>query len=347
MKRFALLCIVLLVLVVSGMAGAAQYRTIDLGSINSYSFQFQINDSGQVVGPVGGLNQAYVWDTSGGVMNLGTLFSKDQDCDTYAINNSGQVAVYAHGQIYRWSSSTGPVSVSASGFLKDIPFGINNMGDIAGFTNLSIINYDVHACVWKANGQIVDLGIGMATDINDSGQVVGTSGLNYTATVWNPDGSTTSIGNNFNPNAINNLTQVVGYRLEPAQKFQALLWAPGVGTSLLASLAAGGSTYAYDINNAGKTVGWADTASNTRRAVLWDSNGAITDLGTLPGYTDSKAYGINDNGWIVGVSSKLVGVSMSYQLTVWQPVPEPTSILALLCGLGFISGYVRISKNKE
>ena len=47
------------------------------------------------------------------------------------------------------------------------------------------------------------------------------------------------------------------------------------------------------------------------------------------------ANGTNDNGWIVGYSTDALGFEHA---VLWMPVPEPSSILALLCGIGGMGG---------
>jgi probable HAF family extracellular repeat protein len=59
--------------------------------------------------------------------------------------------------------------------------------------------------------------------------------------------------------------------------------------------------------------------------------GIPTDLGTLPGYPYGEALGINISGQIVGSSTTGAG---NGHACLWEPVPEPSAILALLCGLG-------------
>ena len=64
----------------------------------------------------------------------------------------------------------------------------------------------------------------------------------------------------------------------------------------------------------------------------------MTDLGGLPGGEFSCARSINNNGWIVGESYDASG---NDHAVLWEPVPEPGSILALLFGISGMGGIMR------
>jgi len=54
----------------------------------------------------------------------------------------------------------------------------------------------------------------------------------------------------------------------------------------------------------------------------------MVDLGALVGQT-SRADSVNESGVVVGRTTTAYGL----RAVVWTPVPEPSSILALLWGL--------------
>jgi probable HAF family extracellular repeat protein len=108
----------------------------------------------------------------------------------------------------------------------------------------------------------------IASDINDSGQVVGTSAA------------------------------VTGYR--------AFRWTNAGGMQDLGDLPGGDdSSRANGINNSGQVVGSSGALGGyDENAFLWTSGGGMLDLGDLPGGEGrrSEALDINDSGQVVGKS---------------------------------------------
>jgi len=128
--------------------------------------------------------------------------------------------------------------------------------------------------------------VGVASAINDRGEVVGGSGICLPV----------SFG---------------------AVK-HALLW-DGRSMVNLGSLGGRYDNLGTAINDRGQVVGWSDLpgdtpSSGTTRAFLWQ-DGVITDLGTLPGDASSFAYGINDRGQVVGQSCDVNGSCRAF---LWQ-----------------------------
>ena len=90
----------------------------------------------------------------------------------------------------------------------------------------------------------------------------------------------------------------------------------------------GGASSASYINNVGQVVGSSTAIDGSSQAFVWDSTNGISLLDSLGVY--SGATGINDLGWIVGSYTDASGRTNAI---MWTPVPEPSSILVLLCGL--------------
>jgi len=143
-----------------------------------------------------------------------------------------------------------------------------------------------------------------AYGINDSGQVVGTSGsravvyANGTVTdLGILPGGTSSIGL-----GINNSGQMAGYANTSGAE-RGFIYSDSAMTPL-GSLT-GGTSNAYGINDSGQVVGSSVASNGSLHAVLYSADGTPADLGTLGGAA-SHANAINNNGQIVGSASALV-----------------------------------------
>lgn len=122
---------------------------------------------------------------------------------------------------------------------------------------------------------------------------------------------------------INDLGQVVGdCRTYDHVTRCAFIWDSTGGTR---SLDFGGE--ALDINNEGQVVGY----ESGKGAVVWNQAKGLQYLPSLPLSHYAIATAINDNGLITGRASMPDGY---WHAVIWTPVPEPSSVLALLSGLG-------------
>jgi probable HAF family extracellular repeat protein len=226
-------------------------KIINLGTLGGYESQAgRVNRRGQVTGittntipdpvslyyPPGTPNatqlRAFLWDEKNGMQDIGTLGGPDAFAPV--INEHGQIAGFSY---------TNSTPNSTTGVPTSDPF------------------------LWE-NGKMIDLGTlggtnGGAGDLNNRGQVIGTSNLAGDAI------------------------------------FHPFLWtAPGPIRDL--GTLGGATGMANAINDSGEVIGLADTPSSTH-AYLW-RRGKMTDLGTLEGDCFSGAFGINAHTQVVGQS---------------------------------------------
>lgn len=167
----------------------------------------------------------------------------------------------------------------------------NTRGQVVGFSQLNTQETEEEAFLW-ADGVYTDLGVGIATDINSAGQVVGNSGS--VALLWEK-GVRTELWRGV-ATGINPAGQIVG----ASQEGHAILWHKGVMVDL--GTLGGSLSQAEDINPAGQVVGWSFVPGDDAiHAFLWEK-GAMKDLGTLGG-ANSFARAINPAGQIVGQSA--------------------------------------------
>lgn len=264
------------------------YTITDLSPPNSYSSSAKkINDVGQVVG---------------------TVIRTDLD--------------FEQGGFFWENGKTTYLGSPYGGRFSTIA-DINNAGQIiASF-------YGANTAILWQNGKTTDLGnLGerntYAYDINEVGQVVGTSsigfatdgprgedGIDYRAFFWE-DGKMTnlgSLGGESTALAINNVGQVVGtyYTQNSARAF---IWQDGklndLGIEVL--------DFNYvDINDSGQIVASTRTADGKIRPFIWQ-DGRLNYLGTLGGDFSYPAD-MNESGQIVGYSQTAEGKTHA---VLWQ-----------------------------
>jgi probable HAF family extracellular repeat protein len=164
---------------------------------------------------------------------------------------------------------------------------INNLGEVAGFSNLK--NGERHAFVFH-NGKMTDLGPtgqeSRAFAINDSGVVAGSEsipGEGHTDAVLFINGKVTDLGlipgsgGIFtSPTGINNSNEVVGSGDNRESMERAWVYRNGQMTDL--GTLGGPQAAASAINRSGEIVGFAQTSTDADHGFL-DRAGKMTDLG--------------------------------------------------------------------
>lgn len=282
-----------------------RYTITDLGTFGgSTSHGNAISENGQVTGhaiycegcreptpsSTYGYARAFVTDSKGNLVNLGTLNSANGSSSSYsqAINDSGQVTGYVSNYSYPGThafitdSNRNMIDLGTLGG-KNTSYGsaINDKGQVIGNSYTIDHDYekgDKQAFVTDSNRNMIFLTLGgtysFAMDINDNGQVTGTSDTadgDRHAFVTDSDGNIADLGT-FRD-------------------------CGGWGTVISKQ------SYGYAINNSGQVTGYSKCLGNgytiLDHAFVTDNNGNMIDLGTLGG-TTSIGIAINDSGQVIG-----------------------------------------------
>ena len=201
---------------------------------------------------------------------------------------------------------------------------INDLGQIVG------VDRSQRAWVWEytSDGQWSAVQLPGLTeyhtevkDINDLGQLVGSSGLGpfpweRHATLWQKDNSgawkITDLGalgvDNSVAYAINNHTQIVGWS-GTSNGHHAFVWENNMMTDLGSLSVESPYSQAKDINDYGLIVGHSNDPCNTNNhtAVIWkkqyDETWQLIDIdseNSIPGWGVSRAFHVNNAGLVAG-----------------------------------------------
>jgi probable HAF family extracellular repeat protein len=277
-------------------AKSPPYRVTDLGTLGyaregGYVAPTDINNRGEVVGiyhPSDSYPQSFI-SSGGKIRQLGDFF----DGDGLGINDLGQaVGVAGHydplGNPYPFIYSNGktiliPGYQGYPGYSGSAE-AINNRGQVTGWFSGSTANLPSHAFLYTiSTGKVQDLGAGYGISINNLGQVAGVSATTSNAVIYS-DGKIYDLGVAFNPTRINDLGQIVGYRVLPGNVTHAVLYNRGKLYDL-GTLPGTTSSLATGINNLGQIVGSSDT-----RTFIYE-DGQMYDLSALV---------LPHSGWVLG-----------------------------------------------
>jgi len=344
----------------------ADYKFIDLHSSTSYPYSeaFAINDLNQVVGQEwvrterGAWQTAALWDAESGSKTY--LIAPKAGLTTIAkdINNKGDIVIYANeqlnqnvfGYLYR-DGSLSHLSLPP-GLLKSVlNLNLNESGSFIGDT----ARYTT--TLWSNASNPVVFNIG-AISINDKNQMVGKtgSGLDTSAALFYGD-HTIDIGKGYSwikyaeAVDINDNGLVVAYGFGESGGYKSFIWENGETRPLQ-----GGKSIAHSLNDHGIVVGeqfvGLEAGENfhlSTRAVIWDGyhqyqlNDFLDQETKDAGWILITANDINNNGWVVGEAFNILNGSIhAYALStdeMLSPIPEPSTYLMLLAGLGLL-GFV-------
>lgn len=186
----------------------------------------RINDAGMAIGEIDIHDQAtdayyYIaarWDCAGNTSTIAVFGSAT------AINASGLVAfTNSAAQACVWDGCATTILNPLSPGDRCWTQGMNDAGQVVGQSGS-------HAVLWNVDGSPVDLGIGVAYDINNRGQIVGV--LEHSGcTVWDADLSRIylndySNGAQSDACAINDSGQVAGTIYRDGFTPEAVMWEP-------------------------------------------------------------------------------------------------------------------------
>ena len=297
-KSMVILCAMLLVFVVVGIAAAVPYYNIvALGP----GIPMALNNTGQVL--IETSYKAYLWENN--VTNyLGNFRPRDINESSQVVGYSDVAAGHPVTTSFLWDSANGLQNLGDLDGLPTKAYGINNSGQVVGSAGGK---YGGAAFLWdNINGMQDIVGLSAAASINNYGQIAGRTGgpSDFRAMLWE-NGTITDLGSlpNYSPISwttdINELGQVVGastsnYGGGPRHAF---LWDNTNGMQDLGSIHPADLVHAYainNLNNLGQVVG--STAMN-QNPYIWE-NGIIYSLNDLlldaNGWDLYTAFDIND-----------------------------------------------------
>jgi probable HAF family extracellular repeat protein len=311
-----------------------------------------VNDSGRVFGNffnTSGKYRAFTWIAANGAVELGTLNGADSLIQS--VSSTGQAVGRSGNNGFSWTAAGGLVNLGtfSAGLPVTNPNAVSNAGHVVGYVGDGTAE-KARAFVWTAAGGLVDLGGAIpgqsetdgctATDVNDSGQVVGSCGQSggRRGFYWSPSTGMIDLGGTaLLPRFINNAGQVVGYGasnafywtiaggLRDLGRFDGWVTEPtalsenGLLTGIAvpvgstrtfvsqdggplqaASLSPADPSSPSAVNSIGHIVGNSTLPGSVRRGFYWSPATGAIELPPLGGSTVSQANALNASGQVVG-----------------------------------------------
>jgi hypothetical protein len=281
----------------------------------------------------------------GGQAKADYLFTTLDGVAATGINDSGDiVGSYVLGSYLYSGGSYTPINVPTS---LALPLtgarGINNARQIVGYYDDAdgvhgfLLNGGTYTRI-DVPGSVRTFAYGL----NNAAQLVGTyqigsdtgpqlgfllSGGNFN-TIRVPGASLTTL------TGINDHSQVVGtYRTGEFTNIEGFLLSQGESTAIHSP--GSRDTLPFGVNNAGHIVGWYDDGTTTHGFLLSDGIYSSIDF---PGSTATSILGINNFDQIVGLYLDATGIQHAF---LASPVPEPSTLFALIVGTTFLLCWSR------
>lgn len=260
-----------------------------LDGVTTNDVAYRINSAHQVsgnFGPVGFEWRGFLYEIASGTMVVGTYFeNRFGGSQVWCLNNSGVMggssAVPSGGCVRAILTASGsPMTLVPLPWLPSggigVVRGINENGTSVGYAGrLPVCSYPFESqdpavpVKWVGAAVIELTGIGgfagVATDINDSGSIVG-------------------------------FDMFTG--INSADFTNTRAWVIPVGSSSAIALPTLGGTKSrvFSIDESGRMLGFAEDAEGGLVAVRWDSPTSVTSLGLLSGYEQSFALRATADG---------------------------------------------------
>jgi len=327
---------------------SVSYVVSDLGAVTAgnKSLGWHINGSEKVAGfEEDGSGDPDAWLLEcGSFTALGVLGGSD--AEAHGINDSDMVVGWSddgsgNRRAFRWTSGGGLVDLGTAGGRTDSEaLSVNGSSEIVG----TVLDFDLpqeseRQAFLYLPSPAYGLGAGMnvlgtlggeesvATDLNDSGQVVG--GAENASGQWRPfrwaSGSFTNLGTlggetvtlDHRAEAVSASGNVCGRSYTAGGDAHAFYW-DGSMTDL-GVLTGGSESWAFGINDSNVVVGTSDVTGGAFHAFVWDSTNGMRDLNNLiptgTGWTLIRATDINEDGFIVGFGTNGSGDGRAFLLT--------------------------------
>ena len=333
-------CVVLVVLLLSQFAFATSYQITDVGAFDDLWITGS-NNLGQVVGVIDS-HTGFLWSPGIGFTYLPCIEGFDSSIPE-AVNSNGQIVGYS---MYSGGSSRACLWEQGKPVLDLDPHptgqyrptstanGINESGQVVGRSTLGTPY--MHGFLRSPDGDMENItGDSQSYEplaVNDKGVVLGQHGsLPF---LWDRTNGLRDLELPVYANwpiGINNSGRVVLASVYGWGYGDAYVWDEETGYQILGSLP-GKHQWAApeDMNNSGQVVG-----RSSDQPFVWDDTNGIQPLPKLPDHGYVIASAINDSGQIAGSSLDSSG---DWHLVLWTPVPEPSSLLAMLGGVGCLIG---------